>query len=191
MTQSRSLASRLCLLALSACLVVQNLAWAAGSLSGSLDKKEAMALIGENKGLIYVYENQGGTSAAQKAAQEFQAGTSGSFSDLVTGKQVVPALRYDNPNAGGLDFIKFDGIETAADGSTVLLIDAKTKLAIWSRTTQNTVLETLKRVEAAVAQNPGYKVVYEFPNAKAMAEAQTFIKQSQYRDVVTVRVRGQ
>jgi len=89
----------------------------------------------------------------------------------------------------GVSFIKFDGIEKAADGSTILLIDAKTKLAIWSPSTQQSVENTLRRVEAALIQNPGYKVVYEFPNAKMMVQAWEFIKKSPYANVVTVRTR--
>ncbi|MDT3723276.1 hypothetical protein, partial [Pseudomonas oryzihabitans] len=68
-------------------------------------------------------------------------------------------MRYDNPNSNGINFIKFDGVEAGADGSSLLLIDAKTKLAIWSSSTQSSVLETLNRVRAALQQNPEYKVV--------------------------------
>jgi filamentous hemagglutinin len=147
---------------------------------------EVRALGNENKGLVYVTESPRGPSAAQ----EFQAGTSGSFSDLATQKQAVPALRFDNPNPNGVNYVKFDGIEKAVDGSNILLIDAKTKLAIWSPSTQSSVLDTLRRVDAALAQNPGFKVVYEFPNAKVAAEAQKFIQTTPYTNTVTIRVRN-
>ncbi|WP_256585119.1 MULTISPECIES: hemagglutinin repeat-containing protein [unclassified Pseudomonas] len=52
---------------------------------------------GENKGLIYVAEGPKG----KPAAQDFQAGTNGAFTDLATGKGGVPALRYTNPNEKG------------------------------------------------------------------------------------------
>ncbi|WP_232520322.1 hemagglutinin repeat-containing protein [Ralstonia solanacearum] len=150
-----------------------------------LTETEARNLGGQNQGLIYVTETpRGGT-----AAQEFQAGTTGAFSDLAAGKPAVPALRYDNPNTNGVNFVKFDGIEKAADGTNVLLIDAKTKLATWSSSTQASVVDTLKRVEAALAQNPGYKVVYEFPNAKVARQAAEFIKTTPYPNVVSIRVR--
>ncbi|MCK4125781.1 hypothetical protein HFK83_25995, partial [Ralstonia pseudosolanacearum] len=150
-----------------------------------LTETEARNLGGQNQGLIYVTETpRGGT-----AAQEFQAGTPGAFSDLATGKPAVPALRYDNPNTNGVNFVKFDGIEKAADGTNVLLIDAKTKLATWSSSTQASVVDTLKRVEAALAQNPGYKVVYEFPNDKVARQAAEFIRNTPYPNVVSIRVR--
>lgn len=47
-----------------------------------LAETEARALGGENKGLIYVAEGPKG----KPAAQEFQAGTNGAFTDLATGK---------------------------------------------------------------------------------------------------------
>ncbi|MBJ9977594.1 hypothetical protein IAE35_18100 [Pseudomonas sp. S75] len=87
----------------------------------------------------------------------------------------MPAPRYTNPNEKGVNFVKFDGIETAAEGSSVMLIDAKTKLAMWRPSTQKSVLDTLQRVKAAVDQSSGCKVVYEFPNQKVKAQAKAFI----------------
>lgn len=150
-----------------------------------LTETEARALGGENKGLIYVAEGPKGNPAAQ----DFQAGTNGAFTDLATGKGGVPALRYTNPNENGVNFIKFDGIETAVDGSSVMLIDAKTKLAIWSPSTQKSVLDTLQRVKSAVDQNPGYKVVYEFPNQKVEAQAKAFIRSNGFDSIVSTRTR--
>ena len=129
-------------------------------------------------------------SQGNQAAQDFQAGTSGAYTDLATGKLAVPALRYNNPKLDGINFVKFDGIEKAADGSTVLLIDAKTKLAIWNQAAQESVLKTLDRVRSAVQQNPGYKVVYEFPNAKVEAQASNFIRRNFLGGIVTTRVRA-
>ncbi|MGV3346951.1 hypothetical protein ACGVWS_14845 [Enterobacteriaceae bacterium LUAb1] len=150
-----------------------------------LTEKEARALGGENKGLIYVAEGPRG----KQTAQDFQAGTAGAFSDLASGKQGVPALRYNNSNAKGVNFVKFDGIELNANGQTVLLIDAKTKLAIWSESTRREVIKTLRRVELALQQNPEYKVVYEFPDAKTRAQAQNFLESNQLGYIVTARIR--
>ncbi|WP_235399585.1 hemagglutinin repeat-containing protein [Pseudomonas ogarae] len=151
-----------------------------------LTETEARALGGENKGLIYVAEGPKG----KPAAQDFQAGTNGAFTDLATGKGAVPALRYTNPNEKGVNFVKFDGIEKAADGSSVMLIDAKTKLAIWSPSTQKSVMDTLQRVKSAVEQNPGFKVVYEFPNQKVEAQARAFIRSSGFDNIVSTRTRN-
>lgn len=109
---------------------------------------------------------------------------------MASEKPAVPALRYTNPNERGVDFIKFDGIE-AVGNEKILLIDAKTKLAIWSPSTQREVLSTMGRVRSALEQNPGFKVVYEFPNEKVAAEARFFIRQNGMDDVISVRTRNQ
>ncbi|WP_233239092.1 hypothetical protein [Bordetella sp. LUAb4] len=101
----------------------------------------------------------------------------------------MPALRYNNSNAKGVNFVKFDGIELDTDGKTVLLLDAKTKLAIWSKSTQRSLMKSLERVGTALKQNPGYKVVYEFPNVKAEAQARLFILDNQLDHIVSTRVR--
>ncbi|MCD0244373.1 hypothetical protein JWH11_00840 [Xanthomonas melonis] len=144
-------------------------------------------MTGDDKGLIYVLESPKG----KQNAQDFQAGTTGAFSDVESGKLGVPALRYTNPNDKGVNFVKFDGVEKGPDGNSILLIDAKTKLAIWNESTQSSVLDTMRRVKSALQQNPGYKVVYEFPNAKVEAQARKFIRDSGYNDFVSTRVRGQ
>lgn len=102
----------------------------------------------------------------------------------------MPALRYTNPNDKGVNFVKFDGIEATVDGSSIMLIDAKTKLAIWSPSTQKSVMDTLQRVKAAVDQNPGYKVVYEFPNQKVEAQAKAFIRSNSFDKIVSTRTRA-
>lgn len=107
---------------------------------------------------------------------------------MASEKMVVPALRYTNDVTSGLNYIKFDGIEQTAQG-TALLIDAKTKLAIWSETTQASVASTLSRVDKALRDNPGFTVVYEFPNAKVAQQAAEFINARGFGDVVKVRVR--
>lgn len=150
-----------------------------------MTEAEARRLVRENKGLIYIQE----TPRGNQAAQDFQAGTTGAFSDVASQKPGVPALRYDNPNANGVNYIKFDGVEKAVDGTNVLLIDAKTKLAIWSPATQKEVMRTLERIESALKQNPGYKVVYEFPNAGVEAAANRFIARQGMSDLVATRVR--
>jgi filamentous hemagglutinin len=149
-------------------------------------ESQARNLQDENRGLIFVTE----TPRGQQAAQDFQAGTSGAFSDLSIRKPAVPALRYDNPNTGGVNFVKFDGIEANPGGGTTFLIDAKTKLAIWSPSTQESVVNTLERVGAALAQNPGFTVIYEFPNAAVADAASKFLRTTKYADTVTVRVRN-
>jgi filamentous hemagglutinin len=151
-----------------------------------LTESQARKLTGANRGLIYVTETPRGGSAAQ----QFQAGTAGSFSDIATGKTVVPALRYDNPNPGGVNYIKFDGVEMAPDGSAVLLLDAKTKLPLWSQAAQDSVRATLKRVRKALEQNPRYRVIYEFPNEAAKNQASKFITSRGYDDIISVRTRA-
>lgn len=70
-----------------------------------------------------------------------------------------------------------------------MLIDAKAKLSVWSPSTQKSVLDTLQRVKSAVDQNPGYKVVYEFPNQKVEAQAKAFIRSNGFDSIVSARTR--
>jgi filamentous hemagglutinin len=75
------------------------------------------------------------------------------------------------------------------DGSHYLIIDAKTKLAVWSEESQRKVFTTMKRVKSALRQNPGFKAVYEFPNQKVADEAIDFIRDEEFSESIKVRVR--
>jgi filamentous hemagglutinin len=48
---------------------------------------------------------------------------------------------------------------------------------------------SLDRVKAAVEQNPGFSVVYEFPNQKAADAAQAFLIKNNFDNVIKTRVR--
>lgn len=86
-----------------------------------MSEAEFHNLPGEPAGLGYVIE----TPKGKQDAIDFQSGTTGAFTtfsqDVLNGIPAVPALRYTNPNPRGRDFLKFDGVELGADGSTVLL----------------------------------------------------------------------
>ena len=147
---------------------------------------EAKRLLGN--GLIAVLEP---TGTGNPAAAAYQAGTAGAVSDIATSKQIVPALRYNNPNPRGMDFVKFDGYEVLPDGQTMLMIDSKVRLPLWSEATQGKMIETMQRVKEALDQNPGFRVVYEFPDEASRREASRFIQQQGFDKVIGTRVRGQ
>lgn len=149
---------------------------------------EANRLPGSKNGLIAVLEP---TGTGNPAAAAYQAGTAGAVSDLATGKQIVPALRYNNSNPRGMDFVKFDGYEVLPDGQTMLMIDSKVRLPLWSEATQGKMIETMQRVKEALDQNPGFRVVYEFPDEASRREASRFIQQQGFDKVIGTRVRGQ
>lgn len=149
---------------------------------------EANRLPDSNNGLIAVLEP---TGTGNPAAAAYQAGTAGAVSDIATGKQIVPALRYNNPNPRGMDFVKFDGYEVLPNGQTMLLIDAKMRLPVWSESTRSKSLETLRRVKTALDQNPGFRVMYEFPSEASRQEALQFIRDNGFSEVIKTRVRGQ
>lgn len=44
-------------------------------------------------------------------------------------------------------------------------------------------------MKSAVDQNPGYKVVYEFPNKKVEAQAKSFIRSNGFDSVVSTSTR--
>lgn len=149
---------------------------------------EANRLPRSQNGLIAVLEP---TGTGNPAAAAYQAGTAGAVSDIATGKQIVPALRYNNPNPRGMDFVKFDGYEVLPNGQTMLLIDAKMWLPFWSEATQGKMIETMQRVSEAVKQNPRFRVVYEFPDEASRREASRFIQQQGFDKFIGTRVRGQ
>jgi filamentous hemagglutinin len=136
---------------------------------------DAKQLPGPHQGVILVLENLGDTSTKsveRQIAADFEAGTSGAFSDVVTRNRVVPALRFDNTNPAGHNFVKFDGFE----GNT-LLIDAKTRLLTFE--SQGRVIipqaEDLRRMNEALRQNPEFRGVIEFPDEAARAQAEEIL----------------
>jgi filamentous hemagglutinin len=135
---------------------------------------EARRLPGPNTGVIFVQER----IPAARRGQDFEGGTSGAFSDGANQTRVVPALRFQNPNSSGVNFVRFDGYE---DGGRTL-IDRKTQL-----TTGSKQLRDLRRVDAAMRQNPDHRLVYEFPTRQA-ADAAQRILDAQGIENVTVRV---
>ncbi len=138
--------------------------------------KDARKLEGENKGLIFVQEPQGDFS---KPFVKFEAGTTGAFSDVLSQRKAVPAIRFDNPNPNGNNFVKFDGVEDV-DGIT--LIDRKTALTSFDKQ-----LQSVQRVSNALKQNPGIKAVFEFPSQKAADRATDILIEQNIRNI-TVRV---
>ncbi|TFY88300.1 filamentous hemagglutinin N-terminal domain-containing protein [Pseudomonas kairouanensis] len=138
--------------------------------------KDARKLDGENKGLIFVQEPQGDFS---KPFVKFEAGTTGAFSDVLSERKAVPAIRFDNPNPAGNNFVKFDGVE---DVGGITLIDRKTAL-----TTFDKQIQSVQRVSSALKQNPGIKAVFEFPTQKAADRATDILIEQNIRNI-SVRV---
>jgi len=138
-----------------------------------------------NRGVEYIYESPAG----KPNAQEFQWGTEHSMmQNTPTGKKnIVPALRYDNPNTRGMNFIKFDGIEV--ENGVTCLIDSKTNIPYWNKGGMKTVRKTLERISEAKKQNPGIRVIYEFPNETAAGHLRSWINDNGYDGIVEIRVR--
>ena len=103
-------------------------------------------------------------------------------------KNIVPVLRYDNPNTRGMNFIKFDGIEV--ENGVTCLIDSKTNIPYWNKGGMETVKGTLKRISEAKKQNPGIRVIYEFPNETAAGHLRDWIKNNpKFNGIVEIKVR--
>ena len=139
-----------------------------------------------NRGVEYVYESPAG----KQKAQEFQWGTEHSMMQNTPAgkKNVVPVLRYDNPNTRGMNFIKFDGIEV--ENGVTYLIDAKTDVPYWSKSGMEKIKGTLGKISEAKKQNPGIKVIYEFPNETAAGHLRSWIDKNNFYDgIVEIRVR--
>ncbi|MBI2253538.1 MAG: hypothetical protein HYU58_02845 [Proteobacteria bacterium] len=147
--------------------------------------KEARRLETENRGLMYVQSNLQGN----ERARAHQSGGEGAFSDIESKKYADPALRYDNPNPRGLNFIRFDSAYVPEGQNYTMLVDSKTKLAIWSKKTQKRTLATMERAKLAVQQNPDHKLMYEFDTEAAAEEAQIFIRDNRYSAYLQAGVR--
>jgi hypothetical protein len=159
--------------------------------TGAIDNAAATT---PNRGLIFVPENLGeARNAAIQAARNFEAGTEGAAVDIATQTRQVPALQFDNPNPNGAPFVKFDGFSQLDDG-TIELIDAKTRLVPFSNADgpviTESVIDGLTRQSTALAQNPGFRGVLEFPTQAAANEAQDVLDQLLIRNI-TARVRPQ
>ena len=87
--------------------------------------------------------------------------------------------------------VKFDGYEVLPDGQTMLMIDSKVRLPLWSESTRSKSLETLRRVKTALDQNPGFRAMYEFSSEASRQEALQFIRDNGFSEVMKTRVRGQ
>lgn len=105
--------------------------------------------------------------AGKPEAQEFQWGTAGSMMQQTPDgpKNIIPALRYDNSNPRGMNFIKFDGIRV--ENGTTYLIDAKRNIPYWIPEAMEGYKNTFDRINEAKKQNPEIKIIYEFPDKKA------------------------
>ena len=129
--------------------------------------------------------------AGKPEAQEFQWGTAGSMMQQTPDgpKNIIPALRYDNPNSRGMNFIKFDGIEVR-DGTTYL-IDAKRNVPHWNKSAMKNLIKTFDRINEAKNQNPEIKVIYEFPNEKAKTKFTDWLDRNPgYQNIIDeIRVR--
>ena len=106
-------------------------------------------------------------------------------------KNVIPALRYDNSNSRGMNFIKFDGIEVR-DGKTYL-IDAKRNIPHWNKSAMKNLTKTFDRINEAKNQNPEIKVIYEFPDEKAKGHFDKWLENNKfYEDMIDeIRIRKQ
>ena len=140
-----------------------------------------------NRGVEYIFEKPAG----KPEAQEFQWGTTGSMMQQTPDGpiNVIPALRYDNPNSRGMNFIKFDGIEVR-DGTTYL-IDAKRNVPHWNKSAMKNLEKTFRRINEAKNQNPEIKVIYEFPNEKAKIKFTDWLdKNPKYKKTIDeIRIR--
>jgi hypothetical protein len=148
---------------------------------------EAKQLGGEHKGLIYVHE--GPITPAH--AHEFQKKTKGVIYDPATNKYTVPALRYKNPNPNGVNYIKFDAAEVSEDGVHLIVKDVKTKLLVGFHPVHQKARNTVERIKEALLQNPGVRVVYEFPNGEEARAARDFLRANDCNECITVVVRAQ
>ena len=129
-----------------------------------------------NRGVEYIFE----TPAGKPKAQEFQWGTAGSMMQQTPSgpKNIIPALRYDNPNPRGMNFIKFDGIEVR--NGTTYLIDTKRNVPYWNKSAMKNLTKTFDRINEAKNQNPEIKIIYEFPDEEAKGHFDKWLENNKF-----------
>ena len=150
-------------------------------------RKKQYELFVSKKGIEYILEP---IPTKNINAQNFQSKTAGAkvIADNGVDKNLVPVLLYKNPNKRGRNFIKFDGIEV--EGGVISLIDAKTDVPYWSKVGMEKIKGTLGRISEAKKQNPGIKVIYEFPNETAAGHLRSWIDKNNFYDgIVEIKVR--
>ena len=129
--------------------------------------------------------------AGKLEAQEFQWGLTGSMMQQTSDgpKNIIPALRYDNPNPRGMNFIKFDGIEVR--DVTTYLIDAKRNVLHWNKSAMKNLGKTFRRINEAKNQNPEIKVIYEFPKEEAKTKFTDWLDRNPgYQNIIDeIRIR--
>ena len=140
-----------------------------------------------NRGVEYMFEKPAG----KPEAQEFQWGTTGSMMQQTPDgpKNIIPALRYDNSNPKGMNFIKFDGIRV--ENGTTYLIDAKRNIPYWIPEAMEGYKNTFERINKAKLQNPGIKIIYEFPKEEAKIKFTDWLDRNPgYQNIIDeIRVR--
>ena len=140
-----------------------------------------------NRGVEYIFEKPAG----KPEAQEFQWGTTGSMMQQTPDgpKNVIPALRYDNSNPKGMNFIKFDGIRV--ENGTTYLIDAKRNIPYWIPEAMEGYKNTFERINKAKLQNPGIKIIYEFPKEEVKIKFTDWLDRNPgYQNIIDeIRVR--
>lgn len=155
----------------------------------ALSIAQARALPQPHRGVILVREPPlpPTASAARRVAADFESGTHGTLSDPATRERIVPAIRFDNPNPAGSNFVKLDGLESATR-----LIDAKTRLLVINQRTGQFIPQSgdLLRLSEAARQNANLEVILEFPNQAALAQARQILARLRITNI-TLRLRGQ
>lgn len=114
-------------------------------------------------GLIFVLEgpDQRTRSGNMSTAAQFEAATPGAMSDPVTGRRIVPALRYTNDVTFGQSVKRLDGFETS-HVIPLALLEAKYNFdSMNSGRKSNT---DVRRAEKAFKDNPTIPGVFELPS---------------------------
>ena len=61
---------------------------------------------------------------------------------------------------------------------------------MWSEGGRIKIIDTLQIVRSALNQNPGFRVMYEFPDEVSRQEAIRYFQQVNLSNIVETRVRG-
>lgn len=96
-----------------------------------------------------------------------------------------PALRFQNPNPAGLNFIKFDVAQENERGDGIDLMMIQSRLPLWCEAGRRASRRILKRVAEALRQNPDYSATFVFSKLPVVAGALAFIDECGHKGKIS------
>jgi hypothetical protein len=109
-------------------------------------------------------------------AEAFEDSLVGAASDVASGRRIVPALQFTPPKSSQNPYVRLDGLEP--DTSNVL-IDRKLSIVRFPTRSGPMIPDAtrIREVSEALRQNPGHRIIYEFPTSESARNARRILRE--------------